>query len=64
MSEKVLAQLLRDHAEELLSAVEGDGEPNRARIALVANALCNMAADIEKASLRTKPKGGSLWWVD
>jgi len=62
MLEKVIAQILRDHALELAAAVEGDID--RARVALIANALYNMAADIEKASLRTKPKGGSLWWVD
>jgi hypothetical protein len=53
---------LRDHAQELTAAVEG--EIDTARVVLIANMLCNMAADIERASLRTKPKGGSLWWVD
>lgn len=62
MSEKVIAQILRDHARELAAATDGDID--HARVALIVNALINMAADIEKASLRTKPKGGSLWWID
>lgn len=46
------AKMLRDHADELIAALEDEPEMARARIVLVANALRNMAE-----APRPKPGG-------